>query len=162
MPNWCLNKLTINNVTEEITEYLRTEGFSFQKIAPVSDDEDSFDQASVQIRAWGTKWDLLDAQQGEVAQALIDYHTAEFDTAWSPPITAIEALSRRFPEVDFELAYYEPGCWFWGIAYTNNGHTHDECFGEGLNAADASLFLQEHMGYDGEDADENAGVTESE
>ena len=34
MPNWCNNKLTIEDCSPELEEFLKTEGFSFNKIKP--------------------------------------------------------------------------------------------------------------------------------
>lgn len=163
MPNWTENKLSVDNVTPEFIEYLETEGFSFEKMAPPNcpeNDENGFATVSAQNEAWGTKWDLPENEQKEVAASLITEGVASFDTAWSPPIQAITALSTKFPEVSFTLAYYEGGMFFWGVCDIQDGCTSDS-EGEG-NAEEASQFLQDYMGYDKEDADELTGVNQED
>ena len=76
--------------------------------------------------AWGTKWDLDENQRREVASQLIETGAAYFDTAWSPPMQAIEALSRQFPEVSFKLDYCELGMFFAGTATFQDGECHDD------------------------------------
>lgn len=156
MPNWCENKLSVENVTPEFIEYLKAEGFSFEKMAkpdrPENDDS-GFATVSAQADAWGTKWDLSESEQKEVADCLVSDGVATFDTAWSPPIEAINALSKKFPEVKFRLAYYEGGVFFWGLCDIEEGHGLVEETSDGSLAA-AREFLQEHMGYDEESAAE--------
>lgn len=49
------------------------------------------------VNNWGTKWNAysVERNEGEV----------KFETAWSHPYPVIEALSRRFPEVTFDVRY---------------------------------------------------------
>lgn len=57
-------------------------------------------------REWGTKWDCtatLEEQITEYGVTLI----YSFDTAWSPPIPAIEKLSKQYPDVEIELWWCE-------------------------------------------------------
>ncbi len=127
MPNWCNNKLTIENSSVELKEYLLKEGFSFEKIKPTPpemiDDEDS---SWYQWRTdnWGTKWDLDEEEQRHTADCLLaedcDY-TTMFSTAWAPPLEAINALSRIFPKDKFILKYFEPGIGFAGNSHIHNG-----------------------------------------
>lgn len=52
---------------------------------------------------WGTKWNACDAFYDGNSGFL-------FDTAWSAPIAALKALSRRFPDVEIEFAYADEDC----------------------------------------------------
>lgn len=62
------------------------------------------------IKHYGTKWG--------------DYHTEvslnkktlriDFDSAWSPPIVAIESIALQFPSLTFDLKYWEGGAGFKG------------------------------------------------
>ena len=152
MPNYCENKLTVDNVTPEFTEFLKG-GFSFERMAKPNrpeSDESGFATISEQTAAWGTKWDLDEETQQRVAGELLEYDTVSFDTAWSPPINAIEALSAMFPEVGFTLAYNEPGMCFYGRADFIDGACSDECY-DGDDKEHYINFLVDELGYD-EDA----------
>ena len=61
------------------------------------------------VNEWGTKWDISASECEHTEISL----TASFDTAWAPPIAAME----KFIELGFEvkLYYYEPGMQFAGI-----------------------------------------------
>jgi hypothetical protein len=57
---------------------------------------------------WGTKWHrdiILEGQQ------TVDENDLEvaftFDSAWSPPLPVIRAMSEKFPSLLFDLDYYE-------------------------------------------------------
>jgi hypothetical protein len=60
------------------------------------------------IKNWGTKWGLyaveLDEDDADPEQERLLYH---FQSAWSPPIPVIEAMSKRFPSLTFALDYFE-------------------------------------------------------
>jgi len=157
MPNWNMNTLKVSDASSELIEYLKAEGLSFAKIAPVRL-RDGDDPCTRQAQTWGTKWDLSEEDQREVADQLIDVGIASFDTAWSPPIYAIKALSARFYDDEFTLSYYESGCQFWGIANFSAGNVDDEC--EEGTLEESSLFLQQEMGYNKEEADDFVGLTE--
>jgi hypothetical protein len=152
MPNWTENKLTVDNVTPEFTEFIKA-GFSFERMAKPNrpeSDEAGFVTVAAQTAAWGTKWDLDEETQQRVAGELLEYDTVSFDTAWSPPINAIEALSAMFPEVGFTLAYNEPGMCFYGRADFIDGACSDECY-DSSDKEHYINFLVDELGYD-EDA----------
>ena len=52
------------------------------------------------IENWGTKWNL-----GATDCELVNNQTLSFSTAWSYPQPVIEALSRKFPEVEFAIQW---------------------------------------------------------
>jgi hypothetical protein len=165
MPNWCVNRLTVSNKTPEFTAFLKENGLNFKKIAPPSYPEklDNSGCAIInsQIYAWGTKWDLSESEAKESAEFIMEYDYADFDTAWSPPINAIEALSKMFPEVSFTLSYYEPGMCFYGTANFFDGVTSDDC----RNVEDKeeyAAFLVEEFGFDEEDARDQAGLNDDD
>lgn len=114
MPNWVVNKLSINNGTAELVNFLQENGFSFMKIAPYEKVSDDSKNTDTQIELWSTKWDLEDEFQKSVAEELIVNSEAYFDTASSPPFNAIEKLSEMFPESNFILDYYSGGDWYAG------------------------------------------------
>jgi len=79
----------------------------------------------LQIAAWGTKWDLDEDEQRQVADDLLETGIAYFDTAWSPPLVVLEVLSGKFPDDTFDLTYCEPGNYFAGTATFKAGISHD-------------------------------------
>lgn len=56
---------------------------------------------------WGTKWDT-EADFEEHSESHIHYR---IETAWSPPLEAITALSTQYPDVHFELEFEEEQGW---------------------------------------------------
>jgi hypothetical protein len=72
--------------------------------------------AQDQTAAWGTKWDITDAEvldhdvfDNDTASALL-----AFDTAWSPPIECFETWFAENGDCDCVLDYHEPGIAFVG------------------------------------------------
>jgi hypothetical protein len=51
-----------------------------------------------QINNWGTKWNAYSIRK-------ISENIIEFDTAWSTPVDAMERLSEKFPDVEFQIEY---------------------------------------------------------
>lgn len=163
MPNWCFNKLTVTNSTPELEAFLKEHGLSFEAIVKPNrpeNDEHGFETVSAQVHAWGTKWDLPDDEAKEAAAFLLNDGECNFDTAWSPPIQAIEALSAKFPQVNFSLHYYETGCMFWGVADFWCGSVEDECYSGSMQ--ECSLFLQKEMDYDEASANCIVGLDDEE
>lgn len=76
------------------------------------------------IANWGTKWDIYDEA---ITPEEMGWHegveriTFGFDTAWSPPIAWLEKVAPLFPTLHFKLHYEEPGCYFAGDVYGENG-----------------------------------------
>lgn len=133
MPNWCQNQLTVTGATSEFRAWLADHGSSFEKIRPLPKPRRSgkFDRYGWSglnrcLNAWGTKWDLGESEQHQAARELLENGATFFDTAWSPPIKAIEALSRKFPAVSFQLDYCELGMFFAGTATFQDGDCHDD------------------------------------
>ena len=58
------------------------------------------------VNNWGTKWDACDKS--------VEYEDSEilaltFNTAWSPPEGIVEKLREKYPELNFQCFYDEPG-----------------------------------------------------
>lgn len=51
-----------------------------------------------QTRNWGTKWNAYEQVEHEANEI-------EFDTAWSTPLQAMVHLSKKYPQVQFEVRY---------------------------------------------------------
>lgn len=79
------------------------------------------------VNNWGTKWNLVENGFHEIIfDDWEDWGGGEwerqlhFDTAWSPPVPVIHEASMLFPELMFELRYFEQGCAFNGIYRVKN------------------------------------------
>ena len=127
MPNWCNNKLIIEDCSPELAAYLQENGLSFDKIKPTPP-EMLEDECSSwypwRVQNWGAKWDLSEQEQRNAADMLLSEDagfTACFDTAWSPPCRAIAALSAMFPSDSFILHYLELGMMLAGTAHISDG-----------------------------------------
>ena len=70
---------------------------------------------------WGTKWDV----DGVLIESHDTFLQYQFDSAWSPPISFFEKISKDFPNLTFELEFYEGGMGFAGRA-TFDGEDWDE------------------------------------
>lgn len=149
MPNWCNNKLTLDDCSPELAAYLEKEGFSFEKMNPVPDDiVESGDWYNWRVNNWGTKWDLEEETQRDIADQLLSEDTdftANFDTAWAPPIQALQELSKKFPLDSFVLHYVELGCMFAGTAYISEGLADDNMT---HNERDTYQFAKEEFDYE--------------
>lgn len=76
---------------------------------------------------WGTKWDIGSAdgeEYPETSMNRVDDTTVayNFQTAWSPPIPAIETLSTNYPDLGITLSYEEEQGWG-GEIEIHNGMT---------------------------------------
>lgn len=74
------------------------------------------------IQHWGTKWN---AHRGELGGEY-EYEgtltvTLHFSTAWSPPRPIILKASELFPELEFDLRYFERGAAFNGMCVCKGG-----------------------------------------
>jgi len=58
---------------------------------------------------WGTKWNV-DAKVDQLDGRLI-YH---FESAWAPPLNALQTISSEYPTLEFSIKFYEEGMEFVG------------------------------------------------
>lgn len=70
------------------------------------------------VRNWGTKWDVAVSHNDLYPETELieeedwsDRTMYRFNTAWSPPLPAIENLSKQYPNVEFNLSYEEETGW---------------------------------------------------
>jgi hypothetical protein len=74
------------------------------------------------LEHWGTKWQgwdfVVDGPEVWGGEAVV---TVSFDTAWSPPLPVVLAMSRRYPTLEFDLRYFECGCGFNGMYLCQGG-----------------------------------------
>lgn len=87
------------------------------------------------IANWGTKWNSYDARPLENGMS--------FDTAWSPPLPVIAALS-KLTQKSFILEYLEEGAGFIGRFSASPQGYADECY----NLDKAPDELKDSLGYE--------------
>lgn len=146
MPNWCSNYLT--GPADILKEFISVrengeEYFDFNKIVPMPAHQPDLnkpnpfwtgDLGSEQkklygqnnwydwaFKNWGTKWNACYSDVDSVESGFVS-----FETAWSPPIGIINALSELYPEETFALEYDEPGMGFCGIYHIVKGNVFDQ------------------------------------
>ena len=70
---------------------------------------------------WGTKWGIYDCsiidEDLDNEKGFISYN---FLSAWSPAILIIKAMAAKFPELEFNLKYFECGMGFQGTLVIKN------------------------------------------
>lgn len=155
MPNWCNNILTISSEDTAFIDRIETAYKNGELLETLRPQPDYPGYSDTQIKGsgmpdwwnwrvanWGTKWDV----GGEGCDSTrIDPNTItfNFDTAWSPPLAALEG-SEGF---DYEIQYYEPGMAFVGETYR-----------EGDSGFDVTYEIGEQPDY----LTELFGITEEE
>ena len=107
MPNYCTNYLILGGNTEILkdifyeTQEFNQHGNFLQLLRPMPDLEES-EIRDWRLSNWGTKWDA--------DHVSVDFYndilTVYFDTAWSPPVEAVEYFCSWFG-VHGRLHYYE-------------------------------------------------------
>jgi len=148
MPNWANNSLYVKGLTSEVKRFKddakhvivypavpAKDGWpeeperefksdlSFHKLVnePGTGTLDT-DWYESRLKFWGIKWDVeatcVNAKFINDSKAELYY---EFDSAWSPPIKGLEAISKKYPMLRFILIYDEPGMELYGRALIRNG-----------------------------------------
>ena len=151
MPNWCNNILTISEPSAELVKYLQEEGFSFDKIKPMPPELKEGDGWYYwAVENWGTKWDLNENPFlfDSISENEISFW---FDTAWSPPMGVIEALSEKFYKDHFVLQYLEMGMGFCGEASFSDGSVVDN---QSSEEKEVAKFAKEIFGYEDQEDEE--------
>jgi len=141
MPNWCSNSVTLRHedpaqITLAVEAFKRGEFLA--ELVPNPAKEWDYDWS---VSNWGTKWDVGgDGYDPVVAD---DGLSAEFnfDSAWSPPITAYE----RMTELGFNInaMYYESGMAFAGIWDSEFGEDHYDL--SGMDSGDVAQQLPSEL-----------------
>lgn len=156
MPNWCENILSVENCSPELTEYLKENGLSFEKIKPTPPEMLEGDGwYGWRVENWGTKWDLTEEEQRNVADKLVrEHNVALFCTPYSPPSLVIVALSEMFPNDLFKIEYYEYGLDLAGTDYIKNGTLNENIL---QDEEEIRLFAADVFGYDNDEIMEEEG-----
>jgi hypothetical protein len=75
---------------------------------------------------WGTKWDIGVSNDNKFPETSFNQNSDtsiqySFQTAWSPPLPVIEALSLQYPELEITLEYEEEQGWGGEIFWDSTG-----------------------------------------
>lgn len=128
MPNWCNNHLVLSGPAAKIKALWETaskeneEGFCLlEAMVPIG----AWDYARA-VDAWGTKWDInvegLEYEELEGEGIIRGW----FDSAWSPPIMAMQNYCDANEDVRVTLQYFEPGVGF--IGHWDSASMEDICY----------------------------------
>ena len=167
MPNWCSVNIEIVGPTEQLSKLKDVVNADHSDIGlletiapPVAPDEASYDWC---VENWGTKWDIGDgyAELDELATAhpfLQSRLTITTETAWSPPLEALNMFQEANPELFVKCWYYEPGMDFAGLwdggAEDTLDNLHDESIdwtqGVAKELDEQFGICEEHAQYDEE------------
>jgi hypothetical protein len=132
MPNWTANTLEITDRTEAIASFKKfmgedNDGFCFKKLVPPPDDmfegnlgdkeRAECEKKGIanwydwQIENWDTKWNACHVVSEE--ETFLDGKwttiTYQFDTAWCAPLKVIDALKKKFPDLEISGGYVHEG-----------------------------------------------------
>ena len=103
------------------------------------------------IKNWGTKWDIdSDAIDIIEEENKISYC---FETAWSPCVPFVIAVSKKFPDLNFSLSYCEMGIGFAGQIVLINGEIASEIEYDSTDSGYED-FIYNGLGYERMDDDE--------
>ncbi len=178
MPNWCSNTLTISHENpkmirrakdafargEFLGEFIPVPEALKQTVSGSHSDPEAQARLTAQTQAnieqyghgnwydycvntWGTKWDVGDPSG---INSFDDHElVVYFDSAWSPPVGAYEALM----DLGFTVyaTYYESGCAFAGI-WDNGSEDYYDL--SGMDSGDVQQQLPQEL-------DEAFGISES-
>lgn len=91
--------------------------------------KDGFNQGGYEwcVNNWGTKWGFCHSRIVWEDNGSTFY---QFDTAWSPPTPLIVKMGQMFPELTFELRYYECGAGFQGCLRIEGGEVVEDWCGD--------------------------------
>ena len=119
MPNWCANHIEITGPEDKINKlYMDAQDGFLETLAPLGDWE--YHNA---VSTWGTKWEVdIDGLSVDLSMAETN-GTATlggyFESAWSPPLEALQKYLNNNPDCEGDLFYYEPSMDFCGNMNNN-------------------------------------------
>jgi hypothetical protein len=122
------NKLTPEVVVEKIKEAisemppLGSEQFQDSMASIMAEMAVGMDWYNWNVRNWGTKWEISEAGVSRTDREL----TYEFESAWSPPVSAIDNLAKQFPSLTFLIkSLDENSCFACEIGWTSGEQSYD-------------------------------------
>jgi hypothetical protein len=113
MSNRCFNHLQIIGRKDEIDKCLnsvKTKESAFDFNAVIPRPENISDLRRWNIEHWGTHWNA-EPSSGDtiVAERIPTGAEMWFDTVWDPPLRVLHELSKKFPELEFQLYFVIEG-----------------------------------------------------
>ena len=153
MPNWCNNTLELHHEDPAMIERAKkafADGKLLNEFVPVpaslhivagrvgdGDEQKKLEEDTARnievhgygnwydfcVNEWGTKWDVGGDDYNEPSQETPNKITMSFDSAWAPPITAMDKLEALGFSV--RLYYYEPGMCFAGVYEDGHDNYYD-------------------------------------
>lgn len=177
MPNWCANSMSMTgpeSVIKEIADNFSLETFvpcppdlkGVEKLYPPPEEEVQMRKALLDkygvdtefdwhVQKWGTKWeiDMGDKQVDSNEDGTFNLFTT-FNSAWSPPVAAFEALYEKYKDQGLTIhwEYFEPGAMFIGTVTARKGVFRDD-YHDYENADELSKLIKmlDHGLAEGED-----------
>jgi len=175
MPNWCMNEVEIKGnpeVLKKLVERINKDGL-LNSIKPLPKElkdlpsppeskeieekmmekygaKDWYDWS---VKNWGTKWEI--DNEGLTVNLEGENLHLVFNSAWSPPVVAMNTLLLADCVDELRLSYFEPGACFAGV-YDNGINTTLEDVDEMSNETGLMAELEERFGISGwyEDCEE--------
>lgn len=139
MPNWCENRLVVVGPLNETTKFYDSlydeySNFKFlESFLPTPEDKIGINDFSAdgwyqwRIENWGCKWDVSEFHLQDhfkfesYKHVNSECYSFDFNTPWSPPLTALFKISAMFPNTLFYIQYEERGMGFGGYSKFLNG-----------------------------------------
>uniref|UniRef100_A0A7S2TFS4 YubB ferredoxin-like domain-containing protein n=1 Tax=Lotharella oceanica TaxID=641309 RepID=A0A7S2TFS4_9EUKA len=120
MPNFCENTLKVRGSEQKLIDEFyeknksETTELAFEKSVPIDGSA---------TENWGTKWSAREVivDKSEACQMIYS-----FLTAWSPPIPWLKKVIEKYPTLNFELEFEEPGMDFGGYYRHENGNCEEK------------------------------------
>lgn len=137
MPNWCENKTTITGDTATVKKFMNDfcgggGDYQFANIVPLPTSDGSLSAWVQTVETWGTKWDLNNdnltvTDDSDLVDSDEDLRRFEFSylTAWSPPLSFWHKVSEKYPGLQIDSIYLEPGIGYYGQFFALDGQSYD-------------------------------------
>ena len=133
MPNWCDNKIVIQGnalIIKKLYDACLSEEDEnlLQELRPMPKNTEDWYQW--RQKNWGTKWDINPHGSPDIQDNGDGTYTLcmSFDSAWSPPVTALIYFGKQNPDMYIRLDYNEWGNCYCGSLEVSQGKTEDQCF----------------------------------
>lgn len=132
MPNWCVNNVYIETTPEEIAaivEAIQSDDdrglLHYLRPEPEHVENDTSgvmpNWYNWRVANWGTKWEV----QAEITSHSVEggWINLSFESAWSPPVEALDYWASQSTHRQFNIRYIEWGMAFCGEADNSFGNT---------------------------------------
>ena len=127
MSDYCVNSLTVFGSIYEVESLIAAargdSPFSLQKLLALPDVTSCADSEGYRRCEWGIRGDSTSGAQTITSAELPQRGCVNYslESPWTPPVTALQLVSQRFPELLFLLRYDAPACELSGSFVIQNG-----------------------------------------